>query len=149
MSEPDSTFLLHERLSADTVLVGDLSLCRVLLLDDARFPWIVLVPRRAGIREIIDLDEPGQATLFREIAAASRAMRALFSPDKLNVAAIGNVVPQLHVHVIARFTHDEAWPKPTFGFGQARRYGAGEREAAVRRIARALGGLRRAGEVPA
>jgi diadenosine tetraphosphate (Ap4A) HIT family hydrolase len=141
MSEPDSTFVLHERLAADTAPVGDLSLSRVLLIDDARFPWILLVPRRAGIREIIDLEEPEQAILFREIAAASRAMRSLFSPDKLNVAAIGNVVPQLHVHVIARFTRDEAWPKPTFGFGQAVPYAAAERGALVRRISRALGGL--------
>src|SRR5438128_1975816 len=109
-------FTLHPQLAADTVAVGDLMLSRVLLIDNARFPWIVLVPRRPDVREIIDLEEREQAVLFREIATASRLIQSLFQPDKLNVAAIGNMVPQLHVHVVARFTVDDAWPKPVFGF---------------------------------
>jgi diadenosine tetraphosphate (Ap4A) HIT family hydrolase len=141
MSAPDSTFALHPQLFADTLPVGDLLLSRVLLMDNARFPWILLVPRRAGLREMINLPEPEQATLSQEIAAASRVMQALFEPDKLNVAAIGNVVPQLHVHVIARFERDEAWPRPTFGFAPPAPYAPEAAEALVRRLAAGFGGI--------
>jgi diadenosine tetraphosphate (Ap4A) HIT family hydrolase len=141
MPEPDSAFALHPQLAADTWPVGDLLLSRVLLMDNARFPWILLVPRRAGLREMIDLPGVEQAVLSQEIAAASRVMKALFSPDKLNVAAIGNVVPQLHVHVIARSERDEAWPKPTFGFAPPVPYEATAGAALVRRLAAAFGGI--------
>ncbi len=134
-------FTLHPQLAAETVVVGDLRLSRVLLMNNARFPWILLVPRRDGIREIIDLSDRDQATLYGEITAASHAMRALYKPDKLNVAAIGNMVPQLHVHIIARWAEDEAWPKPTFGFGPALPYEPAALEEARGRLARALGGL--------
>ena len=141
MTDAAHAFTLHPQLAAESVPVGDLALSRVLLMNNARFPWILLVPRRDGIREIIDLPEREQATLYGEITAASRAMRALYQPDKLNVAAIGNMVPQLHVHIIARFTEDEAWPKPTFGFAPAIPYEASALEEARQRLARALGGL--------
>ncbi len=91
-------------------------------MDDARFPWLVLVPRVAGIRELIDLDEGSRARLWGEVALASEALRALCSPHKLNVAALGNVVEQLHVHVIARFRDDAAWPRPVWGAGIAEPY---------------------------
>lgn len=110
-------FTLHPQLAQDTLTVGDLALSRVLLMNNKLFPWIILVPCVEKAREIIDLDISQQHQLMDEIAAASRAMQALFSPDKLNVAALGNQVPQLHVHVIARFTVDAAWPHPVWGKG--------------------------------
>ena len=142
MSPSADSFALHPQLAADCAVVGDLLLSRVLLMDDSRFPWLILVPRRAAIREIIDLDERDQATLSREIATASRALQALWSPDKLNVGAIGNMVPQLHVHVVARRLTDDAWPRPVWGSGPAKPYDKTEREAAASRLARALGGLK-------
>jgi diadenosine tetraphosphate (Ap4A) HIT family hydrolase len=141
MVASSDSFTLHPQLAAETVVVGDLQVSRVLLMDNARFPWILLVPRRPEIREIIDLAERDQIATMREIAAASRAMQSLFRPDKLNVAAIGNMVPQLHVHIVARFTGDEAWPKPTFGFAPPVPYDAGALADTRRRLSRALGGI--------
>ena len=110
-------FALDPRLAADTLPVGDLALSSVLLLNDARFPWLVLVPRRPGLSELTDLDEPDAALLMREIQVATRVMLALAKPDKVNVGALGNMVPQLHVHVIGRFRSDPAWPGPAWGHG--------------------------------
>lgn len=134
-------FSLDSRLAADTLPVGDLALSSVRLMNDGRFPWLVLVPRRAGAIEVVDMTEADQGALLREIRAACAALRALHAPDKLNVAALGNVVAQLHVHVIGRFRDDPAWPRPVWGVGQAEPYppGAGEAEAA--RFAAALGRL--------
>jgi diadenosine tetraphosphate (Ap4A) HIT family hydrolase len=117
MADPDG-FALDPRLAADTRLVGDLPLSRVLLMDDARFPWLVLVPRRAGLVELHDLPRAERIALLDEIDLAARALRVLVAPDKLNVAALGNVVAQLHVHVIARFRTDTAWPRPVWGVGE-------------------------------
>jgi diadenosine tetraphosphate (Ap4A) HIT family hydrolase len=111
-------FVLDPRLSADTHVVGDLGLSRVLLMDDARFPWLILVPRHAGLRELIDLPRDEQHRLLDEIDRCARALRALEKPDKLNIGALGNVVAQLHVHVIARFAADAAWPRPVWGAGE-------------------------------
>lgn len=108
-------FVLDPRLDADTLLVLDWPLCRVLRMNDRAYPWLILVPRRNGVREIIDLAEADQRVLLGEIARASRALRSALKPEKLNVAALGNVTPQLHVHVIARFTEDPAWPRPVWG----------------------------------
>jgi diadenosine tetraphosphate (Ap4A) HIT family hydrolase len=105
---------LHPQLAADTVPVCDLALSRLLAMNDANFPWLVLVPRRAGVSEIIDLGAE-QALLMDELALVSRALKDETRCDKLNVAAIGNVVPQLHVHVVARRKDDAAWPKPVWG----------------------------------
>jgi diadenosine tetraphosphate (Ap4A) HIT family hydrolase len=121
-SVPASHFTLNPQLEADTYMLGRLKLCRVLMLNDARYPWLVLVPEKANLAEIIDLEEADQEQLMREIAAASKALQSLFSPDKLNVGALGNKVRQLHVHVIARFVSDEAWPGPVWGVGQAQSY---------------------------
>ena len=118
----DSAFSLHPRLAADTVAIGDLALCRVLLMNDARFPWLILVPRRPDASDMTDITAEDQATLWREIDAASRVLKRLIDPDKLNVAAIGNIVPQLHVHVVARFRDDVAWPNPVWGFGTREPY---------------------------
>jgi len=111
------TFALDPRLAADTHPIGELPLSRLLLMDDARFPWLILVPRIAGARELIDLDEADRHSLLAEISAIGRALESLLRPDKLNIAALGNVVPQLHVHVIARYTTDAAWPQPVWGQG--------------------------------
>jgi diadenosine tetraphosphate (Ap4A) HIT family hydrolase len=113
---------LDPQLERDTVPVGDLQLSRVLLINDANYPWLLLVPRRRGIVEIIDLAEIEQAQLMAEIAQVSHTLRRLTSCDKINVAALGNVVPQLHVHLIARSRGDAAWPKPVWGAVPARSY---------------------------
>ncbi|HEX3341506.1 MAG TPA: HIT family protein [Pseudolabrys sp.] len=106
---------LHPQLVVDTVPVGDLPLTHVLLASDANYPWLILVPRLPGLVEIIDLEENAQVQLLGEVAAAARALKTLTACDKLNIAALGNQVPQLHVHVIARRRTDAAWPKPVWG----------------------------------
>ncbi len=113
---------LHPQLAEDTAPVIELPLCEVRLMDDANHPWLILVPRVADMTEIIDLNAAQRVALTTEIDAVSRAVKALFKPDKLNVAALGNLVPQLHVHVIARYTDDIAWPRPVWGTAAARAY---------------------------
>ena len=105
---------LHPQLAADTVAVGDLSLSRVLVINDATYPWLLLVPRRAHDKEMLDLAADEQLLLMSELARAGGALKSLTRCDKLNIAALGNVVPQLHVHVIARFRRDPAWPRPVW-----------------------------------
>lgn len=117
-------FQLDPRLEADSFPVGELSLATLRLMNDARFPWLILVPRRPGLAELIDLDETDRAQLTREIDAASRALKQLTACDKLNVAALGNMVRQLHIHVIARFASDAAWPGPVWGVGERKEYAA-------------------------
>ncbi|MCJ2080273.1 HIT domain-containing protein [Methylobacterium sp. J-090] len=127
-------FTLDPRLAADTVHAGDLALCRVLLMDDARFPWLILVPRRPDVSEITDLSPDDARSLMDEMRLASGVMLALAKPDKVNVAALGNVVPQLHVHVIGRFLSDPAWPRPVWGVGDAKPYPAHARAQMIERI---------------
>jgi diadenosine tetraphosphate (Ap4A) HIT family hydrolase len=115
-------FRLDLRLATDTVLVADWTLCRVLLMDDARFPWLVLVPRRPGLVEIDDLDEDDCGRLMHEIRRAMQALRGVIECDKLNIGALGDIVRQLHVHVVARREGDAAWPGPVWGHGPAQRY---------------------------
>lgn len=116
-------FELHDRLAADTVTVTDWPLCRIVLMNDATYPWVVMVPRRHGVTEVHELDAGDRAVLVEEIAEAARRLHHHVKADKMNVAALGNVVPQLHVHVIARFVGDAAWPKPIWGVSPARPYG--------------------------
>ena len=130
--EPD--FALDSQLAADTVHVGDLALCSVLLMDDARFPWLILVPRRAGASEITDLSPEDARGLMDEMRIATGVMLVLAKPDKVNVAALGNVVAQLHVHVIGRFRSDPAWPKPVWGVGTATPYPHHARAQMIERI---------------
>ena len=111
----ESAWSLHPQLKKDTIDIGDLPLSRVLVIRDANYPWLLLVPRRENAVEIIDLDEVAQAQLMTEISRVSRALKEITKCDKLNIAALGNVVPQLHVHVIARRTSDAAWPRPVWG----------------------------------
>lgn len=113
--DPVPTFALHPRLAADTLPIGSWPLCTLLLMNDRHYPWLILVPRRAGISEIHDLDQDDRARLIEEVAAASRALSHLPGIDKINVAALGNIVPQLHVHILARRTSDPAWPQPVWG----------------------------------
>jgi len=119
-------FVLHERLAADSVALADWPLCRVLLMNDASYPWLILVPRRPDLKEIHDLDAAARAQLTEEICRASRALQSSVAPDKINVGALGNLVPQLHVHVIARFKDDPAWPGPVWGARPAVPYGSGD-----------------------
>jgi len=117
-----SEFTLHKTLAADTVEAARWPLCRVLLMNDSLYPWLILVPARLDRTEIHDLDPADQSHLITEIDRASRALSRLYSPHKINVAAIGNIVPQLHIHVAARFRTDDAWPGPIWGAHPARPY---------------------------
>lgn len=108
-------FELDSRLQADTWVLGDFPLCRLLLSRDANYPWLILVPRRPGITEIFELSAADQAQLALEMAQLAEGLKGMLQPDKMNVAALGNVVAQLHVHVIARYTSDPAWPAPVWG----------------------------------
>ena len=135
----DTQFTLHAALAADTLDVGNLALSRVLLMNDARYPWLVLVPQRSGLVDLVDLDPIDHHRLTDEIRQASIALRELFRPDKLNVAALGNVVPQLHVHVIARYRSDAAWPRPVWTIGTVVPYGSAEGAERLRDLRAALG----------
>jgi diadenosine tetraphosphate (Ap4A) HIT family hydrolase len=129
-------FELDARLAGDTVVVGDLPLCRVLLMRDQRFSWLVLVPRQAGLVEVSDLAEADRVALWREVDQAGSALRAVAPCDKLNIGALGNIVRQLHVHVVARVEGDAAWPGPVWGSGKAEPYA--DIEAVAERLRRAL-----------
>lgn len=126
------SFTLHPRLAADTHPVCRLSLCEVRLMEDVRFPWLILVPMQENVREIFELAEAEQQQLMREISFVSRAFQLLTRAQKINVAALGNVVPQLHIHIIARFESDAAWPKPVWSTGGVPTpYGADARAAII------------------
>ena len=129
---------LHRQLAQDTVPVGDLPLARVLLTNDANYPWLILVPRLPGLVELIDLEENAQVQLLGEIAAAARALKSITQCDKLNVAALGNQVPQLHVHVIARRHTDAAWPKPVWGVKPPLPYEKAQRHALLEPLRQSL-----------
>jgi len=136
---PDlAAFILDARLAADSVAVQSLPLCDLRLMNDARFPWLLLIPRRAGASEIVDLQEADRLMLFEEITFVSIALRTATVCHKLNVAAIGNIVPQLHVHVVARFRQDAVWPQPVWGFGETVAYEEAARDRLVARIRAAL-----------
>ncbi len=132
------SFTLDPRLAADSTPVTSLGLSDLRLMNDSRFPWLLLVPRQAGLAEIIELAKPDRARLFEEIVAVMTALKAATGCDKLNVAALGNQVHQLHVHVIARFTGDAAWPSPVWGAGSAVAYDAAARDRLIADLAAAL-----------
>lgn len=119
-----SDLTLDPRLEADTLPVTELGLCQVRLMNDARFPWLVLVPRRPGVTEVYQLSREDQATLWREATALGEGLMTTLDGDKLNLATLGNMVPQLHLHVIVRFEEDAAWPAPVWGQGRAEPYDA-------------------------
>ena len=131
-------FELNPRLEADTDWVLDLQLSRVLLMNDSRYPWLILVPRIPNVREWLDLSSTDQALLLAEQLQVSQCLQTLLSPDKLNIATLGNIVPQLHLHIIARFETDFAWPSPVWGRGDSVRYPPDEKVALLARYRSAL-----------
>ena len=131
-------FRLDPRLEQDTVPLAQLSLAHVLLLCDARYPWLILVPAKPGLRELHDLGAADRTQLIEEITQVSRVLERLFKPDKINIGALGNIVRQLHIHVIARRIGDSAWPGPVWGQGAAVPYSAEALVAIQERLMTAL-----------
>jgi diadenosine tetraphosphate (Ap4A) HIT family hydrolase len=113
------SFALDERLAADALIVGDMTLTRVLLMNDARWPWLILAPRRDGVVELTDLDAADRTQLIEEAASAAGFLKAHTGAHKINLGALGNVVRQFHLHVVARTVGDPGWPGPVWGFGAA------------------------------
>jgi diadenosine tetraphosphate (Ap4A) HIT family hydrolase len=134
-----SQWELHPQLASDTVPVGDLGLSRLLASRDANYPWLLLVPRRPGVTEIIDLNIVDQSELLHEVSQVARALKSVTACDKLNIAAIGNVVAQLHVHIVARRRTDAAWPKPVWGAVPALAYAPGALECFVLAVRNEIG----------
>lgn len=127
-------FQLHPRLAGDCFTVGDFPMCRLLLMNDRQYPWFILVPRRANIRELYELDELDQMALWRESSQLSKALMQAFKGEKLNVAALGNQVPQLHIHHIVRFQTDAAWPAPVWGRHPAQPYSPPQRDECLAKL---------------
>ncbi len=123
-------FKLDERLLKDTVALGDLALCRVLLMNDSRYPWLILVPRCADMSEVFQLSAAEQQQLWQETSHVGQVLKDVFQADKINIATLGNVVKQLHMHVVVRMQDDAAWPAPVWGNGAAQAY-TGEALAAM------------------
>ena len=146
MSQAENGFELHPQLAKDCFVVGDLPLDRVLLMNDANYPWLVLVPRRAGLRELHELEETDLGQFWRESAEVGRRLMAHFGGGKFNVAALGNQVPQLHVHHVVRHAKDAAWPRPIWGVVPAVPY---TREQVVERCGTLAALLASAGCIPA
>jgi diadenosine tetraphosphate (Ap4A) HIT family hydrolase len=135
---PYAAFTLDPQLERDTAAIGDLPLSRVVLMNDSSFPWLIAVPRRAGAVEIFDLDDGERAQLMSELALLARLLKDLTGCDKINIAAIGNVVSQLHVHVIARRRDDPTWPRLVFGALPARPYQTAARDRLIQAIRRKI-----------
>ena len=127
-------FILDPRLQQDTIELGDFSLCKVLLMNDARYPWVILVPKITGVTEIFQLTYAQQIELMLESNFVAQALKELVGADKMNVASLGNVVSQLHVHHVARFLDDETWPAPVWGKGKALPYNKQEIEAVSQQL---------------
>lgn len=132
-------FHLDEQLANDTVVVGDLPLSMVLLMKDSRYPWAILVPRREGLAEFHDMTQADRRELMEEAAAVSAALQKLSGATKMNIATLGNVVRQLHLHVIARREDDDAWPRPIWAIGTPVPYAEDEAEACAAALKTALG----------
>jgi diadenosine tetraphosphate (Ap4A) HIT family hydrolase len=129
-----SDFLLHPRLAADTAFVTDWPVSRVLLMDDARYPWLILVPRRVDVTELFELAADDRAALTEEISRAAQVLKTSSGAKKINIGALGNLVPQLHIHIVARDESDAAWPGPVWGHGAAVRYDPARRDALVEEL---------------
>lgn len=129
------SFVLHPQLEADTLLIGDLPLCRLLLINNTNFPWLILVPRRAGLRELFDLKPYEYHEVMQEIRMVSKKFSDHTKADKINIAALGNMVPQLHIHIIARFENDAVWPAPVWNSNvPAHAYEPNESEALIQML---------------
>lgn len=135
----DNLFELHPFLVRDCVAIGSLSACQLLLMNDSRYPWLILVPLRSGLRDLDELTPDESSLVWADMTLASRLLRNLYHPDKLNVAALGNVVDQLHIHVIARFQSDLSWPKPVWGQFSPLPYSADGLQETVGKIQQELG----------
>jgi diadenosine tetraphosphate (Ap4A) HIT family hydrolase len=133
------SFELDERLGKDTFVIADMQLCRALLMNDARWPWLILVPRREGAVELTDLEEGDRALLIEEAASAARFLKAHTGAVKINLGALGNVVRQLHLHVVARNPGDPAWPGPVWGHSAAQPYDETMARALIAAARRGLG----------
>lgn len=127
-------FEMDTRLQQDALVLGDFPLCRLLLSKDANYPWFILVPKRAGVSEVFDLSQEDQAQLFKETTDLAQALRGEFKADKMNIATLGNVVSQLHMHVIVRRHGDAAWPAPVWGKVPAVEYAPGQVDAIRERL---------------
>lgn len=136
----EAGFTLHPQLAADACVIADAPLSRLLLMNDAQFPWCILVPRREGVREIYELAPAERGQLLEESVQLGQALMQAFAGDKLNLAALGNVVPQLHLHHVVRHRGDAAWPAPIWGRQPARPYADAERELRIRRLRERLQG---------
>ena len=131
-------FSLDPRLQQDTLTVGDFPLCRLLLMNDAQYPWFILVPRRAAVSEVFDLDAADQLALWQETTTLASVLKDGFAADKMNVATLGNMVSQLHMHVIARNEGDAGWPGPVWGHGTREPYSSDEAHKLIEDIRAAL-----------
>lgn len=134
---------LHPRLLADSIPITELSACSVRLLDDARFPWVLLIPRMAGLTQWLDMPNDLAHQVLDESQAVQHVLHNLFKPDRINFATIGNLVDQLHIHCVARFTHDEAWPGVVWGYGTRQPYRPMDRLIQANAIATGLNTLSR------
>lgn len=132
-------FHLDEQLANETIFIGDLSLSRVLLMNDSRFPWAIVVPRREGLVEFHDMTPADRRDLMEEAAKVSAALQKLTGAIKMNVATLGNVVRQLHVHVVARSEEDDAWPRPVWAIGERIPYSAEDGAACAAALKAAIG----------
>jgi diadenosine tetraphosphate (Ap4A) HIT family hydrolase len=131
-------FKLDTRLQQDTLFIASFTLCDALLMNDARYPWVILVPRKEGLTELYQLSEQEQQQLTIESNSVAQKLAELVSADKMNIAALGNVVSQLHIHHVARYQQDETWPDPVWGKGQAVRYSEEEQEAVIIQLRQTL-----------
>jgi diadenosine tetraphosphate (Ap4A) HIT family hydrolase len=131
--------ILHPQLERDGLLLGQLDLCAVLFMRDANYPWLILVPQREGVTELYQLSEKDQQQFIRESSQTSRILNAVFDADKINVAALGNMVPQLHIHHVVRYQTDIAWPAPVWGFAPASMYDEAELESRAKQLQKAFG----------
>jgi len=131
-------FKLHSTLDADTLKVGNLPLSTVLLMNNKTLPWVILVPKKQGIREIYELAQKDQTQLIRESSLAGEALMSEFKGDKLNIGSLGNIVPQLHVHHIVRYEHDSVWPNPVWGNVATKGYAKTEGKQMVKRLQKRL-----------
>ena len=131
-------FTLHPRLEQDTFLIRKLEVSQLRLMNDSRYPWVMLVPERPDITDLHHLSGTDYEMVTQEVMQVSKAMENLFSPFKLNVGALGNLVPQIHIHIIARNKADEAWPGPVWGVGEARPYEESEKAILMKKFSNSI-----------
>lgn len=132
---------LHPQLAKDCEVIGEFPLCKLLLMRDANYPWFILVPMREAVTEIYQLTDEDQQQLLRESGIIAKMLVEVFAADKINIGALGNIVPQLHVHHIARYRNDPAWPAPVWGHAKPREYSPDALAAVIAKVNTALADL--------